>query len=117
MAREYEKTYEKFMVDTSFEKLTREEFEQVLKYSKALEFKDTRIQNDANRIKEYHYMVNAYKAEIQRLDSIINERDATIREQKARIEDYEVMEKKYQHLIESRKLQMLDKIGFIDMEL
>jgi GT2 family glycosyltransferase/uncharacterized membrane-anchored protein YhcB (DUF1043 family) len=117
MAREYEKTYEKFMVDNVFEKLSREEFEQVLKYSKALEFKDNRIQNDANRIKEYHYMVNAYKAEIQRLDSIINERDATIREQKARIEAYEIMEKKYNHLIESRKLQMLDKIGFIDMDL
>lgn len=118
MARDYEKTYEKFMVDnTSYTKLSREEFENVLRYSKILEFKDNRIQNDAVRIKEYHYMVNAYKTEIQRLDGIINDRDETIREQKARIEAYEIMEKKYQHLIESRKLQMLDKIGFIDMEL
>lgn len=117
MARDYEKIYEKSMVDVSYQKIPREEFEYVLKYSKALEYKDNRIKNDEQRIKEYHYMVNAYKAEIQRLDSIINERDATIREQKARIEDYEIMEKKYQHLIESRKLQMLDKIGFIKMDL
>ena len=118
MARDYEKTYEKFMVEnTSYKKLSKEEFENILRYSKILEFKDNRIKNDEVRIKEYHYMVNAYKTEIQRLDGIINDRDATIREQKARIEAYEIMEKKYNHLIESRKLQLLDKIGFIDMEL
>lgn len=118
MAREYERTYEKFMIDNqSYDRLPKDEFEYVLRYSKVLEKKDNRIRDDQKRIKEYHYMVNAYKTEIQRLDGIINERDATIREQKARIEAYEIMEKKYNHLMASRKLQWLDKIGFIQMDI
>lgn len=118
MTREYEKTYEKFMIDNkNAERMSKEEFEQVLRYSKVLEMKDERIRNDQIRVKEYHYMVNAYKTEIQRLDGIINERDATVREQKARIEAYEIMEKKYNHLMASRKLQWLDKIGFIEMDI
>lgn len=118
MARDYEKTYEKFMMNNqNFNMLPKNEFEEVLRYSKILERKDNRIREDGNRIKEYHYMVNAYKTEIQRLDGIINERDKTVREQKARIEAYEIMEKKYNHLMASRKLQWLDKIGFIEMDI
>ena len=118
MARDYEKTYEKYMISgQEFNMLPKGEFEEVLRYSKVLEGKDNRIREDGNRIKEYHYMVNAYKNEIQRLDGIINERDKTVREQKARIEAYEIMEKKYNHLMASRKLQWLDKIGFIEMDI
>ena len=102
MANEYEKIYNSHISKNrkEFEIKNKEEFKFMLKYSKEIIERENELCDCYANIERYHHTVMEYRKEIDRLNK--------------NIEGYKVIEGKYNHLLSSRKLQLLKKIKFIE---
>ena len=102
MAEEYGEIYQQYLkeerkMENPIDKNT---FKSMLKYSKEIIQRENELQNCYRSLTEYHDTVMEYRKEIERLNG--------------EIENYQVIEGKYNHLISSRKLNLLKKIKFIE---
>ncbi len=102
MAEEYGEIYQRYLkeerkIENPIDKNT---FKSMLKYSKEIIERENELQNCYRSLTEYHDTVMEYRKEIERLNG--------------EIENYQVIEGKYNHLISSRKLNLLKKIKFIE---
>lgn len=101
MAEEYEEVYQLYLQEKreDFLSVNKDEFQAMLAYSKEIIERENELQRCYQSMGEYHNTVMEYRSEIERLNQ--------------EIENYKAIEAKYQHLISSRKLNLLKKIKFI----
>ena len=104
MSEEYEKIYKMFLKKKNEmnEKIDKEYLKSLLKFTPRIVRNEEKIDSSLHEIEEYHKMVMEYRKEIARLGTVIGQLQQT--------------EEKYNHLISSRKLNLLKKIGFIEFE-
>lgn len=104
MSEEYEKIYKMFLKKKNEmnEKIDKEYLKSLLKFTPRIVRNEEKIDSLLHEIEEYHKMVMEYRKEIARLGTVIGQLQQT--------------EEKYNHLISSRKLNLLKKIGFIEFE-
>lgn len=102
MAKEYEEEYSKYLKENKKleTKINQELFLNMLKNSKDIIKQENELDRCYESMEAYHYTVMEYRKEIDRLNK--------------NIEEYKPIEEQYNHLISSRKLQMLKKIKFIE---
>ena len=103
MAKEYEEIYNLYIKKENSNQaklIGTEEFKSMLKYSKEIIDREKELCDCYENIERYHHTVMEYRKEIDRLNK--------------NIEGYKVIEGKYNHLLSSRKLQLLKKIKFIE---
>lgn len=102
MAEEYEKIYNQYPKQNKKieNPINPELFLSMLKNSKDIIKQENELDRCYESMEEYHYTVMEYRKEINRLNK--------------NIEEYKKIEEQYNHLISSRKLQMLKKIKFIE---
>lgn len=102
MAKEYEEVYSGYLKENQNTQIqiNQELFLNILKNSKDILKQENELERCYESIEEYHYTVMEYRKEIDRLNK--------------NIEEYKKIEGQYNHLVSSRKLQMLKKIKFIE---
>ena len=102
MCDEYEKIYNVYLKDskTEFNQMNQDNLKNMFKFSKRIIAQEDEIRNCYKSMEDYHYTVMECRKEIERLNG--------------NIQDYKVIEEKYNHLISSRKLALLKKIKFIE---
>lgn len=103
MAKEYEEIYNSYIKKENSNQaklIGTEEFKSMLKYSKEIIDRENELRRCYENIERYHHTVMEYRKEIDRLNK--------------NIEIYQGIEAQYNHLVSSRKLQLLKKIKFIE---
>lgn len=102
MAEEYKKIYKKYFKNSlqMKEKMNKDELQAMFMYSQEIIRQEDEKESYEYALGEYHKTVVELRKEIDRLNG--------------RIEDYKEIERKYNHLLSSRKLQLLKKIKFIE---
>lgn len=102
MCNDYEKIYDNYLKNSNqkLDNIHKNDFKEMLQYSKRITQQENKINDLYKTIEDYHYTVCEYKKEINRLNE--------------NIENYKMIEEKYNHLISSRKLALLKKIKFIE---
>jgi len=102
MAEEYKAIYKKYFKSESEikEKLDKDELQAMFMYSQEIIKQENEKEAYEYSLGEYHKTVVELRKEIDRLNG--------------KIEEYQQIEQKYNHLLSSRKLQLLKKIKFIE---
>jgi len=102
MCKEYEKIYKPYLKENNEVncQIDKDLFLNMFKYTKDIMEHEKELDRCYHSMGEYHNMVMEYRKEIDRLNQ--------------NIENYKAIEGAYNHLISSRKLQLLKKIKFIE---